>query len=155
MSENEIYQPSIDVLREYNSSGNEMRFEEIISNLKFLSKVQNGNKINISTKEIINNSYISRFNRTRLGVENRTETLRYIRNIIRTSIEQYYVFLSHKERFYHQLAFIIKKEIIEAKKGIENLAKTYSEFDDNNILVSDFEAVLTSINVKLQLKNDI
>jgi hypothetical protein len=142
------YQPSFDVLREYNSSGNERNFEEIISELKLVSRIQPNNKFNVSTKEIISDSYTDRVHRTYLRVESREATLAYIRKIIKEAIDLYYAFSSNKEPFYHQLASIIKREIISAKKGIENLARTYSNTDS---LASDFEAVLTSVEVKLQL----
>lgn len=142
------YQPSFEVLREYNSSGNERKFEEIISELKLMGRIQANNKFNVSTKEIISDSYTDRVHRTYLRVESRDATLKYIRNVIKDAIELYYAFSSHKEPFYHQLASIVKREIISAKRGIENLARTYSNTD---ALASDFEAIITSIDVKLQL----
>ena len=42
----------------------EKKFEEIISELKFIAKVKAGEKINVDRREIISNSYCDRIYRT-------------------------------------------------------------------------------------------
>lgn len=141
-------EPSIEVLREYHVSGNETKFERIISDLIFLSKLKTTQKINVSTKEIIGDSLPERAYRTYLQVEKKETTLKFVKKVIAEAIDQLYFFKSMKEPFYHQLADIIMEEIINAKKGILALAETYSEYDS---ISSDIEAIVKSINVKLQL----
>lgn len=141
-------EPSIDILREFHVSGNEQKFQQIISELKFLSKVKPLQKINVSTKEILSNTYNERFRRTLLRTEDKIATLNYVRKVINESIDQLYFFKSLTDPFYHQLGEIIKKEIMAARHGIESLSRTYSS---NDALSSDFESIITSINVKLQI----
>jgi len=145
----QLIEPSIDILREFHVSGNEKKFQKIISELKFLSKVKPGQKINVSTKELINKSYFDVFYRSYLrGAENKHITLEYVSRIINESIDQLYFFKSLKDPFYHQLSDIIKQEIINSKKGINSLITTYIKFDE---LSSEYESIITSINVKLQI----
>ena len=146
-----LIEPSIDILREFHASGNEQKFQKTISDLKFLSKVKNGQKINVSTKEFVDESYGGRIYRSYLrGAESKYITLDYVTKIINQSIDQLYFFKSLTDPFYHQLSDIIKKEIINAKKGILALANTYSSFDEYS---SKYEAIITSIDVKLQIRH--
>lgn len=79
--------PSIEVLREFHVSGNEQRFENIISELKFLAKVKPNQKINVSTKEIVSSDQAQdRLYRTLLMVEGKKVTLDYVRQTVNNAI---------------------------------------------------------------------
>lgn len=146
---------SLELLKDFEVSRNEERFNEICSALKFLSKIGPDEKINVleNRRQIVKNKYLDRLYRTILREENATTTLAFVKNVINTAITQMYSFLSFHTTFYTQLANIIKKEIIGAKRGIENLAKTYT--NENNYQATNFETFITSINVKLQLNHDL
>ena len=139
----------VEILREFNMSGNEKKFEQIISDLKFLSKVKPHQKINVSTKQIVSSDdFIDRAYRTYLQVEGKQITLKFVREVITAAIDQMFFFCNLKHPFYHSLSDIIKEHISNAKNGIESLAKTYS---DNDSVSSEMESLVTSIDAKLSI----
>lgn len=139
----------VEILREFNMSGNEKKFEQIISDLKFLAKVKPHQKINVSTKQIVSSEdLLDRAYRTYLQVEGKQITLKFVREVITASVDQMFFFSNLKHPFYHSLSEIIKEHISNAKNGIESLAKTYS---DNDSVSSEMEAIVTSIDAKLNI----
>ena len=139
----------VEILREFNMSGNERKFEQIISDLKFLAKVKPNQKINVSTKQIVSSeNYADRIHRTYLQVEGKKTTITFVREVITAAIDQMFFFNNLKHPFYHRLADIIREEITMAQIGITGLATTYSE---NDSISSEMEAIVTSINAKLQI----
>lgn len=137
---------SIETIREYQNSGKKKKFEQIISNLKLLSKIQENKKFNVSTNEIVGNSYPDRLYRTSLRVESRSKTLDHIRTITDDAVNLLYYFRSLNDQFYVRLADIIQDELTKAIQGIKNIAKTYAKSDS---FAADFESVITSIEVEL------
>lgn len=139
----------VEILREFNMSGNERKFEQIIADLKFLAKVKPNQKINVSTKQIVSSeNYADRIHRTYLQVEGKKTTITFVRDVITAAIDQMFFFNNLKHQFYHKLADIIREQITLAKVGITGLATTYSE---NDSISSEMEAIVTSIDAKLQI----
>jgi len=132
----------------FNISGKEHSLEEMLSKLKFISRIKEGDKINVGSMSIVKPDYYSRICRTMSG-ETRDDGLEFIRIVIRKSIElaQYYMNCKEEDcEFNRDVADLIIKNINDAKKGIENYSKTYGP---DVKFATELETILETTNIKI------
>ena len=134
----------------------------VISRLKFISKIKRGEKINV--RELFvrdNDSILQRVLRsfknytTYLSssdiVESKDATLNFIRDTVNDAINLISLYRHSKDSFQHQIATIISNNLEQAKYGIRNSIFTYK---DDRKFISNAEAVTLTIEARLQSLKD-
>ena len=129
------------------SSGNEKQVETIVSNLKFISKLQPGEKINIKYMNISSNKYRDRLYRTFISGEKRNDILTFIHDIINQSLDLIYSYDNMQIPLYNSMSNLIVKNLEESKTGLKNLMITY---EDDRMYVSQIEALLATLEAKIE-----
>jgi hypothetical protein len=134
-------------IKGFGISGQQSSVESIVTKLKFISRLKEGDKIDIRTMTVVKNDYISRLSRHMSGCR-RDDSLQFIRDTINSAIElaQYYFSVSVNNPFNQDVGKLIIENIKKSYDGIKNQMKTYA--DDSNF-VSDLETVIETTNIKL------
>lgn len=136
----------------FSLTGNDVPVENIITKLKFLSKIKSGEKINVRQLFVRNNDSIhQRFARTVRNLafegESKEETLEFIKFIINDAINLICVYRSDTaDPFKQRIADMIVENLRQSKQGIKALTGTYS---DNILFVSQIEAVVDTLDARI------
>src|SRR5262245_26369105 len=138
-----------DIIKSFSCNGNEESLENIISDLKFISKIKPQERINMTSMTISGSDYYSRVYRTLLMTEDRGETLKFCRSTIQKAIDLLYYYSVKDEKFYKNLAGILITSLEEAKGGLGNLMLTYG---DDRMFTAKIEALLATMDVKINKK---
>jgi hypothetical protein len=125
--------------------------QEIVSKLKFISKIQPHQKIDVKTMTFNDNSWNQRLVRTWNGIlygEDRKETYRMIENVMNDAYETCLNYRNRQDCFYRNLSVMILEALNESIKGIHNLEKTY---ETDVMFVSQLETLCCTLEAKIKL----
>jgi hypothetical protein len=98
---------------------------DVISKLKFIGKIQKGDKINVKNMNVQSDGLMTRFTRGFIYFDNRQNTLTFIHNTIKKSFEIINHHLNSKHTFDKIIFENIVKDLKDSVKGMENLKETY------------------------------
>ena len=123
---------------------------DVISKLKFIGKIQKGDKINVKNMNVQSDGLMTRFTRGFIYFDNRQNTLTFIHNTVKKSFEIIQHHLNSKQTFDKIIFENMVKDLKDSVKGMENLKDTYM----NDImfcckldtLIEEIRARLTEIN---------
>ena len=101
--------------------------QEVLTKLKFLAKVDRGEKINIRDMSLQNESWFTTLSRTFWSVDNRNNTMNFIQNTITSAFNLIILLLKSDTVGDRQICKTIIEDIIRSKKGISTLKSTYAE----------------------------
>ena len=101
--------------------------QETISKLKFLGRVNKGEKINVKELTLQTEGYVTSVSRSLWFVDNRNNTLSFIQNTIQAAFSLLTILIQAAKISDKELAKTIVKDIDNAKHGIANLKTTYSD----------------------------
>jgi len=127
-------------------------FAELLSNLKFLSKINKDQKINVRDMFIQENNWTTSLSRTVYKVDNRKNTLHFIQNLITTSFSTCKSLIHSDNKSYYTMAQSLLKGLLNSRKGIENLKYTYK---DDIHFACILDTIIENINVQITEFNDI
>jgi len=119
--------------------------KEVISKLKFLSKIQIGDKINTKYTAIQNDNMFTSLSRF-FWQDSRVKTIVFIQETIKKAFELIYVFEKSDKISEHILCVNLIKDLKDCKTGLNNLKETYA-FDLK--FTCDIETILQIIDSKL------
>lgn len=120
--------------------------EEIISKLKFIGKVRQGEKINIRNMAVQQEGLLTKISRSFISVDNRMNTLEFIKTTMSRSFQLVYTFIASGSVSSKKMASNIITDIESSKTGIKNIQGTYS----SDIMMScKLDAILEDIDAKL------
>ena len=157
----EYYKMEKDLIKNFSISGREESLEKMLSTLKFIAKVREGEKIDVKTITIVKPDLPSRAYRTIISRQSRIETLDFIKTAINKAVNMVYYYLSLEEdekiitnkiNFNLNVAKVIMVNLVESKKGINNLVVTYEE---DRKFVTDLETIVETMEIKIQGKNKL
>ena len=100
--------------------------EELISKLKFLSKIQKGEKMNVGGMFMQLDCFKTTVSRTIWNVDSRQNTLTFIEKVLNNSTELIELFLNSTQHAQYVMASNIMKDLESSKDGIRNLKITYN-----------------------------
>lgn len=126
---------------EFSKSG---MMSEIVCKLIFLSKINEGEKINVKSMSITDNSMYANVYRYLFTTESKETTYEFIKNTIDNAFS---VLCLSKNQ---ELTDTIIKSIIDSKNGIIKLQQTYSL---DRMFVSKLETLLKLIELRLHSNN--
>jgi len=130
--------------------------KDVISKLRFLSKIKPGEKLNVKEYFVRdNNSIFQRIlrsirNLSAEGAESKDATLEFIEQITDETLDLICTYRAHSNNdddYKHYLSDMLIKNLENSKKGIRNLFKTY-EYD--RIFVSRAEAILQTLDARIR-----
>jgi len=127
-------------------NGDEKSVQDTLSRLKFIAKVKEGEKLDIESQTVQDNSYIVNVIRTFFRNESRNRTITFIRTTYGEAFELIEGYLKNESLFAKNLTELILKSINDSQVGLENLAKTY---EDDRMFVAKIETIIDTINAKL------
>lgn len=119
---------------------------DIISKLKFISRIDKGEKINVQGLFLQEESYLTSISRTVLRPESRTKTLSFLQNVVNNSIEIIVSYFSSSDFSKHLIAENLLKDLEQSKKGLENLKTTYSE---DVMFCCNMDSLIEMIDIKI------
>jgi len=124
--------------------------KETISRLKFISKIQIGEKINLKYMYIQNDGLITQLTRT-ICQDNRTKTLTFLQDTINKAFEILKCYQKSKKKSDKIMCVNLVQDLRGCKGGLKNLKETYITdikfCCDVDTLVEMIEAKLIEINI--------
>ena len=101
--------------------------QDIITKLKFLSRVSKGQRINVKEMILQDESWLTTASRTVWNIDNRNNTMTFIQNTITSAFNMISLLLRSEAVGDRQICKTIVGDIIASKKGIRNLKRTYTD----------------------------
>jgi hypothetical protein len=120
--------------------------KEVISRLKFIGKIQKGQKINVKYVFVQPEGILTRISRTILNQDNRQNTLNFVRSIIGRTFEIISSYLSSNKESSRYIRFNVILDLKQSKNGLINLKDTYL---DDIKFTCDIDTLLQEIDAKL------
>lgn len=121
--------------------------QDVVSRLKFISKIQPNQLVDLKSFSIMEQSLSTSLYRTcvRMGSENRESVLLFFTNTINSSLELATKYFSHKEEYYINIAKMIIHSLEKARGGILNFKKTYIH---DIMFCSKIETLIEHLDIK-------
>lgn len=131
--------------------------DELVPRLKFIAKLNKGDKINVKNMYIQQNNLIDKVSRTLFHVDDRSNTLLFVAETMRLGLEMLSTYLLSHEPYFVSQAKNLATDLRAAKKGLLNLKETYA--DDVmftckiDTLIEECEARLDDLHAKQDIKS--
>lgn len=100
--------------------------DDIIPKLKFISRLNKGDKINVKNMYIQPNNFINRIIRSFVHVDDRTNTLMFVSHTVKKSFDLFLNHIDSPNPFDIILCQNIISDLKNAKNGLINLKETYT-----------------------------
>jgi hypothetical protein len=120
--------------------------KEILSRLKFIGKIEKGNKINTKHIYVQNDSFFTAFSRTFLRQDNRWNTVTFIQETIFRGFEILDTYERSSKPDEKSLCTHIIKDLKKCKDGINNIKSTYIA---DTKFCCDMDTILILVSSKL------
>ena len=101
--------------------------QETLAKLKFLGRVNKGEKINVKEMTLQTESYVTSMSRSLWFVDNRNNTLSFIQNTVQAGFGLLKILLQTQSVSNREMARVVVRDIDAARNGIVNLKTTYSD----------------------------
>lgn len=150
---------SKDAAKLFSQTGNEKTIKNLVSKLRFIAKVNPGEKLNVKELFVRDNNVVwQRFLRTMRDKvlwedgESKESTQAFVEAVTDEAINLICYYRSDKTNdFNNQIADLLTRNLEEAIKGMESLIETYK---DDRIYSSKIEAMMGTLTLRLEtLKN--
>lgn len=121
---------------------------DVISKLKFIGRIQKGEKINVRNMQVQADTMITRFTRTFFVIDNRTNAYNFIESIINRSFDIIHLTLSKSpvKTIDRKTISNLITDLKNSMAGISNMRDTYS---DDIMFCCKLDALIESIKLKL------
>ena len=132
--------------------------EDIIPKLKFISRLNKGDKINVKNLYIQSNNFMNRISRSFINIDDRTNTLIFVNNTIKKGFELFLKHIECNNPFDHIVCQNLLYDLKNSTNGLLNLKETY--VDDImfickiDSLIEEIDARLIEINNKYNMTCD-
>jgi hypothetical protein len=121
--------------------------EEVISKLLFVSRLQPGEKIDVSSLSVQPNTYAVQLYRTILARgESRVTTLDFIRQTLDEAFELARAYSERTDPYSQRVGRMLIDALASAKTGIVSLTETYK---DDRMFVSRVETLAGTLEAKI------
>lgn len=120
---------------------------EIIAKLKFIAKLNKGDKINVKNLYVQQNNFLDRVNRSFFNIDDRSNTLLFINHTIKHAFELFYTYIKEKEPFHQIQAKNVISDLQLVKKGLLHLKETYI---DDIMFTCKIDTIIQENDAKLE-----
>ena len=124
--------------------------KETISRLKFIGKIQKGEKINVRNMQVQPESFITSLTRTFFNVDTRQNALLFIHDTVNRAFEILTVYEKSEDESEKVMYSHLIRDLNQAKQGLINLKETYN-YDRK--VCCDLQVLLEIIDAKMLGKN--
>lgn len=133
-----------------NSSNNSVNVnnlnEDVIPKLKFISKLNKGDKINVKNLYIQPNSLYSKIIRSFFEIDDRTNTLTFVSNTVKKGFELFQMYAESKNPYDLIVSQNIISDLKNAKNGLTNLKETYHS---DVMFICKIDSLIEEIDAKI------
>jgi len=120
--------------------------DEIIPKLKFISKLNKGDKINVKNLYIQPNNFINKISRSFFNIDDRTNTLMFVNNTVKKGFELLLSHIESRNPFDIILCQHLISDLKNSKTGLLNLKETYI---DDIMFICKIDALIEETDAKL------
>jgi hypothetical protein len=120
--------------------------KEVISRLKFIGKVQKGEKINVKYMFVQPKGLTTKISRTLISQDNRSNTLNFITETISRTFEILSIYLISQKESQKNICIHVINDLKQSKNGLINIKDTYL---DDIKFTCDIDTLLQEIDSKL------
>jgi len=126
--------------------GSERSVQDIVSKLKFISKIKEGEKVDVQSLTLCESGLGTSLYRTFVARgESRENALEFIRSIILEGFNLASKYLKKPEKFLKDIGKMIIDALHESRAGLVNLTKTYQA---DRMYVSKVETLMSTLETK-------
>jgi hypothetical protein len=122
--------------------------EEVIARLKFIGHIQKDEKINVRQVNRQPNTLFTKISRSVIYPDNRTNALKFVRDVILRSFDIIEHLLHHDDIL---VSHGIVADLVKAKQGMLNLKYTYNE---DTKFCCDIDVLIEQVGSKLSSLKD-
>lgn len=127
--------------------------QDIISRLKFISTVEPGEKIDVSTQTIMPNTYMNQIYNAFMRSEGRMDTLNFVRQSVTDAFDLLGSYTTRDNSYDRRIAHMIVDALVSSRRGILALTDTYKH---DRMLTSRIETLVDLLDAKLsELPEDL
>jgi hypothetical protein len=120
---------------------------EVISKLKFISKIKQGEKIDTKNYLLMEDGLYTRVYRKYMGL-NKEDTLEFVNVLMKEAFGVCKFYRDEKQDSFHKgMLKLLMSSIKEARRGLENLELTYAQ---DRMFTSKIETLIKTLDVKLE-----
>lgn len=139
---------SPNTLKCFSLDGREKSVQDVVSKLKFISKITIGEIVDVGTLTLMDNTWKTSAYRTILARgESREKTFELFAETTSIAFEMATEYLSDSTPFLYNIGLMIMDAIQESKQGILNHSKTYGE---DKMFVARSETLIKTIEAKIK-----
>jgi len=120
--------------------------EDIIPKLKFISRLNKGDKINVKNMYIQQNNFIDKLSRSFFHIDDRTNTLYFVTNTIKKGFELFCQHIESNDDFDVIFCQNIYNDLKNTINGLINLKETYIE---DVMFTCKIDALIEEIEARL------
>jgi len=120
--------------------------EDIIPKLKFISKLNKGDKINVKSMYIQPNNFYNKISRSFFNIDDRTNTLIFVQTTLKKGFELFLQHITSVNPFDSILCSNILTDLSNTKMGLLNLKETYI---DDVMFICKIDAMIEETDAKL------
>jgi hypothetical protein len=132
--------------------------KEVISRLKFIGRLQKGEKINVKYMFVQPDGLITKFQRTILYQDNRQNTLSFLQNTISRAFEIINSYSCSSKESQIRIGSHVISDLKKSKEGLANLKNTYLSdtkfICDIDTLVQEIDAKLLEVDTEEEEEED-
>ena len=121
--------------------------KEVISRLKFIGKLQKGEKINVKYMYVQQDGIFTSISRAIINQDNRRNTLNFVRNTVTKTFEIILRYTNSSKTSEQCICCNIIKDLSSVKNGLRNLKDTYLS---DIKFCCDMDTLLQEIDAKLK-----
>jgi len=126
--------------------GSERSVQDIVSKLKFISKIREGQKLDVQSLTLCEDGMGTALYRTLVARgESRENALEFVRGVIGEAFELATKYLHKPEKFFKDIGQMIIIALHESKAGLAHLAKTY---EHDHMFISKLETLTKTLETK-------
>lgn len=128
--------------------GSDRSAQDIVSKLKFIAQIKEGEKIDVQSLKVVPDHWISKLYRTLVARgESREATLEFIRGVVGEAFDLISEYLPRDQGFFQQIGYLIVQSLQDAKVGLVNLGQTYHE---DRMFFARLDTLIETINTKTE-----
>ncbi len=120
--------------------------DDIIPKLKFIARLNKGDKINVKNLYIQPNNFINKLSRSFINIDDRSNTLIFITNTIKKGFELFLKHIEHQNPFDNILCQNLLYDLKNSTNGLSNLKETYIE---DVMFVCKIDSLIEEIDARL------
>lgn len=119
---------------------------DVIPKLKFIARLNKGDKINVKNMFVQQNNFVQRLSRSFFNIDDRSNTLLFVTETVNHGFDLFHQYIQSHEPFCQIQARNVLNDIRATKKGLVNLKETYS---DDIMFTCKIDALIEESDAKL------